>query len=359
MAQLGLRISQQRHDTQLLLTVSPDQKKPENLPDGIIFQEAPSENPDDVTQFLHHWMPNAVVWLGPWMRPAVLQAARDRGIPSFLIDADEVGLENKRWRWLPDPISGTLKLYTRILARDAASGFRLRRLIGMDAPIEDSGPLVEDSPALDCNEDDLEDLGASLSGRPVWLAAHVRPDEIDTVLAAHRAAMRLSPRLLLILVPDKPADAPVIAQQCQDENWRVSLWDDAEMPTERTQILLAENRSELGLFFRVAPITFMGSSLVAGHGGRNPFEPAALGSAILYGPSVRRHLDAYSRLARAGAARIVKDQDTLTAALAQLMAPDQVAAMVHAGWETVSEGAVVADRIVNLVTDALDNRGTP
>ena len=64
----------------------------------------------------------------------------------------------------------------------------------------------------------------------------------------------------------------------------------------------------------------------------------------------------YSRLAKAGAARIVKDSDSLSSALSQLTAPDQVAAMAHAGWETVSEGAEVSDQIISLAQTLLDEK---
>ena len=98
----------------------------------------------------------------------------------------------------------------------------------------------------------------------------------------------------------------------------------------------------------------MGSSLISGHGGRDPFEPAALGSAILYGPNVSRYLPAYSRLASAGAARIVRDAETLAGAITRLSAPDQAALMAHAAWEVSSDGAEATDRLMNLVQDVLD-----
>jgi 3-deoxy-D-manno-octulosonic-acid transferase len=102
-------------------------------------------------------------------------------------------------------------------------------------------------------------------------------------------------------------------------------------------------------------VTFLGSSLAPKLGGQNPLEPAALGSAVLYGPSIRTHLDAYSRLAEAGAARIVRDVDSLVSALQQVLAPDVTARMAHAGWEIVSEGAEVSGQIIALLQDTLDN----
>lgn len=356
LAQLGYRLAAQRGETRVLITLAPNCAPPKELPEDVIFCPAPSENPADVEKFLKFWKPEALICSGPWLRPALIHGAHKANMPMVLVDAGELGVEHKSWLWLPDSLRATLQMFTCIYAINAASAYRLRRMLGLDAPIEDSGPLLEESPALTCSDTDLEDLGEVLRGRPVWLAARVQVEELAPVLAAHKFSMRLSPRMLLIIVPDNPQDAGAVLNDCEEGGWRVSLWDNGEMPDEKTQILLAEDPRELGLFYRIAPMSFIGSSLVSGKGGRNPYEPAALGSAILYGPGVRLHLEAYSRLAKAGAARIVKDADSLSAAVASLMAPDKVAKMVHAGWEIVSEGAMVADRIIDRVNDAMDQR---
>ena len=106
----------------------------------------------------------------------------------------------------------------------------------------------------------------------------------------------------------------------------------------------------------MAPVSFLGGSLVAGREGVDPLEAAALGSAVLYGPRVGRHLQSYSRLASAGAARIINDSAALGMAVSRLVAPDQSAIMAHAGWDVVSEGAALTDRITDLVQDTLDTQ---
>ena len=126
------------------------------------------------------------------------------------------------------------------------------------------------------------------------------------------------------------------------------------MPDETTQMILTETPGELGLWYRLAPLVFLGGSLVPGHGGEDPLEAAVHGTALLYGPNVGRHLPAYSRLAEAGAARIVRDFDSLSAAVSQLIAPDRAAAMAHAGWDVVSQGAALTDELLTLAGDWLD-----
>ena len=123
--------------------------------------------------------------------------------------------------------------------------------------------------------------------------------------------------------------------------------------------MVTDDPGDRGLFFRVAPVSFLGSSLVQGNGGCDPLDAAALGSAVLYGPKVRHFMASYTRLAAAGAARIVNDADALGTAVSRLIAPDQAATMAHAGWDVISQGAALTDRVVDLVQDALDQRSEP
>ncbi len=358
LAQLALRLSVQRTGVRFLLTTSPGTRRPDNLPSDLGWMPCPSENPSDIRLFLDHWRPDLMIWLGPWLRPALIDAAHSRDIATLLLESDTPGLENRRWRWMPEPTRATLARFTAVLTLDKGAADRFRRILPDGGPnVIESGKLLEESHALPCNETDLEDLRAALGGRPVWLAARVQPQEIPLVLQVYRAVLRLSHRMLLIVVPDRADDFADIRARLADGGLRLANWDDGMFPDDNTHILYAESPSELGLWYRAAPVTLMGSSLTPGNGGRNPLEPAALGSAVLYGPGVQQHLDAYSRLAQAGAARIVEDADNLTAALTDLIAPDEVAAMAHAGWQIVSEGAEVSDQIVAMAQDLLDTRG--
>ena len=181
-----------------------------------------------------------------------------------------------------------------------------------------------------------------------------QPAEVALVLQAHRAALRLAHRLLLILVPDRPADGDAAAADIATAGMLAARRSAGESPDDATQVYLADTRGEMGLWYRLSPVTFMASSLEPGHGGRDPYEPAALGSAVIYGPNVGHHLDAYARLLAVGAARLAGDAASLSGALSHLIAPDRAAAMAQAGWQIVSAGAEVTDRITDLVLDTLD-----
>ena len=199
-----------------------------------------------------------------------------------------------------------------------------------------------------------EEMTISLAGRPVWLAASIHLEEADAVLRAHRRAARLAHRLLLVIVPQNPDDEPAIADMAHEVGLRLAQWENGEMPDENTQVLLAGDDSELGLWYRLAPLSYLGGAMAGSTGGQSPMMAAALGSAIMYGPHVGQHLDAYSRLVSAGGARIVKDMESLSSAVTHLIAPDRAAAMAHAGWSVVSSGAETADLVLTQINEWLD-----
>ena len=76
-----------------------------------------------------------------------------------------------------------------------------------------------------------------------------------------------------------------------------------------TQIYIADTMGELGLIYTLAPIVFVGGSLVE-HGGQNPIEAIKLGAAVLHGPHVENFAEIYAALdAARGTAEVANPND--------------------------------------------------
>ena len=89
----------------------------------------------------------------------------------------------------------------------------------------------------------------------------------------------------------------------------------------------------------------------------DPYCAASHGCAILYGPRVADYSDRYLKLAEAGAARQIRDSDTLAAAVGQISAPDVAAQMAFAAWQVTSDGAELTDAVIDRVLSHLDEIG--
>lgn len=317
------------------------------------------DHPATAREFLAHWAPDMCLWAGGDLMPSLISAASERNIPLVLIDVGDTDFPSRRHKWFPDLTRSSLSCFDLILTNSEAASQVLQR-IGVARPKIALGSRLRNNavPPL-CWEGELASVSQHLAGRPVWLAAHAQLEDFSSILTAHRAALRLAHRLLLVVHTANPDDKPALAAQLADAGLRYADWDAGDQIEDHTQVLMSEEQDDLGLWYRVAPLTFMASSLQSGTGGISPLEAAALGSAVLYGPNVRNHMESYSRLAAAGAARAVRDGEGLGAAVVQLIAPDHAAAMAFAGWEVVSEGAEMIDRVIDLVQDNLDKRRGP
>ncbi|XDA98567.1 glycosyltransferase N-terminal domain-containing protein [Sulfitobacter sp. LCG007] len=359
---LALRLAVARYGLNVLVTLPKDAAPADSgdlAASRILMADTPkSDHPAAVRGFVEHWAPTVGLWSWGRLRPNLIQCALDSGCEMALIDADADGFDGRRDRWIPEVTRQILARFKAIMVRSGGARARLENLGVPPARIERLAPLQAGGRALPCNARDEAELSAALYGRQVWLATGVQPGEVATVLAAHRAAMRLSHRLLLILLLAEPDTDGKIAERIRADGMHLERWCETREPGELTQVLLADDEQDLGLFYRVAPVAFLGSSLSPDYSGRDPFEAAALGSAVLYGPNIRRYLQLYTRLANAGAARIVNDAHALGIAVSRLMAADQAASMAHAGWDVISQGAAVTDRVIDHVQATLDTIDT-
>jgi 3-deoxy-D-manno-octulosonic-acid transferase len=127
------------------------------------------------------------------------------------------------------------------------------------------------------------------------------------------------PSLLTVIVPRHPDRGAAIARMIAAAGRNAALRSRQELPTAATDIYVADTLGELGLFYRLAPIVFMGGSLVE-HGGQNPIEAVKLGAAIVHGPHVFNFSDVYKALDEAGGARCADSKEALVKQLGQLLA---------------------------------------
>ena len=90
------------------------------------------------------------------------------------------------------------------------------------------------------------------------------------------------------------------------------------MYKRQTDIYVADTIGELGLFYALAPVAFIGGSL-ADRGGQNPVEAIKLGAAVLTGPNWQNFRDSYSELLRAGGCKQISDASSLAEAALSLL----------------------------------------
>ena len=325
----------------------------ERLPERCIHQFAPLDVLPWVQKFLDHWRPQVAVWTESELWPATLCESKARGIPMLLINARISTRSFRRWRAMGGMAGALLRRFDRILAQDSLAGDQLKALGADPARLSVEGSLKEGAAPLPYDEAERVRVAKALAGRPVWLAASTHPGEDEIVAAVHVRARRALPMLALILAPRHPVRGDAVAEMLRERGLQVAQRSKGEPIAQDTDVYLADTLGEMGIWYRVASVSFVGGSLVE-VGGHNPFEPALLGSAILHGPHVRNFFEGYRRLGEVDAAVLVLSEDELAEALVATMAPDRAAAMAASAWAACSEGAEVTDTVLATIGDLLD-----
>jgi 3-deoxy-D-manno-octulosonic-acid transferase len=182
-----------------------------------------------------------------------------------------------------------------------------------------TGNLKLDLPAPPADPAKLDRLMSMTRGRPCIVAASTHPGEEEILIEAHKTLAGFFPQLLTVIVPRHPNRGEAVARTVAAAGLNAAMRSREDMPTGDTDIYVADTLGELGLFYRLAPIVFMGGSLVA-HGGQNPIEAVKLGASIIHGPHVFNFTEVYDALDGAGGARRADTQEALVKQLGQLLA---------------------------------------
>ena len=172
--------------------------------------------------------------------------------------------------------------------------------------------------------------------------------------AAHRRLAADQPGLLTIIAPRHPARGDAIAAMLAGHGLRVARRSHRDPIGGETEIYLADTIGELGLFYRLAGIAFIGGS-VSRKGGHNPFEAARLDCAVLHGPDMSNCAGMASALAVTGGAEVVTGADELTRAVAALLTnPELHAARTAAAARAAADGQSILDAILTRLAPWLD-----
>ena len=289
----------------------------ETLGSRVLTQQAPLDLPAYATRFLDQWQPELAVFTGSTLPPNLVLEASGRRVPLVLADARLSDRAYRRWQRsgaMARALFGRLDL---VLAQNDVQVRRFTRLGARDVRV--CGNLRFDAPAplLDLAERDR--LASAIAGRAVLLAAGIHPSEEPMVCEAAQALARSRPGLLSVIIPSRPERGAALAAALRKRGLAVAERRLSELPGPRHDVYLADDVGEMGLFYSLGSVTFMGGSTVPRHAA-SPLEAIRLGSAVLAGPHVQSFKDAYRELIRRKGARQVSSAEELTRVVAELSA---------------------------------------
>ncbi|WP_166266281.1 lipid IV(A) 3-deoxy-D-manno-octulosonic acid transferase [Marinobacter caseinilyticus] len=306
------------------MTATGSQRAKAMFGDQVQYAFSPYDTPGSVSRFVDRVRPRALVIMETELWPNMIALARQRQVPTFLINARLSSRSAKGYQRIISLVRPLLQSISWIAAQAEEDAKRFLRIGASPQTVSVTGSIKFDvaiTPALRDTASALRHfLGAQ---RPVWIAASTHEGEDRQVLQAHRQLLEAVPDALLVIVPRHPERFDDVSELITEHGFSQARRS-ASTEANRVQVYLGDTMGELLMLFGASDIAFVGGSLIE-RGGHNPLEPAAWGIPVISGPHVFNFETIYQHLNAGDALRITHNSKELADCVTQLI-QDQAAA---------------------------------
>lgn len=324
------------------------------MPPRCVHQFAPLDAPGPLRRFLNHWRPSAAIFVESELWPQMLRRTHASGARMALVNARLSERSRKAWQRRPETAAYVLGVFDLILTQNDEMA---QAMVDMHAPADRVARginLKSLSAPLPSEPDVLAQVRAALKGRPLWVAASTHPGEEEIVLDAHRVLLATYPDLALILVPRHPDRSDEVARLIAARGLSCATRSKNQFPRAGEAVYLADTLGELGNWYALTDVVFLGGSLLP-IGGHNPFEVAQAEAAVISGPHVFNFAETFRELAQLDAAITVTSADELAQAAGRLLNdPAARSAAIAAARAAVEGRSSQLDSIARRLVKALD-----
>ncbi len=315
-------ITRQKPDINFLVTsgtVTSAKLMAERLPANALHQYIPLDHPQWVENFLHHWKPDLALWMESELWPNLLLSIREKNISAILVNARLSDKSFRHWKRLKFQTKRLLKSFDAVLAQTDQDKIRYE-LLGAKNVIT-AGNLKQSANPLPFGTTEFNNLKEVIGKRPVWLYASTHNGEETLAARLHEDLQQTTENILTIIAPRHPDRRDGIQSELNLMGLHtVFRGKEKKLPTEQTDIYIADTLGELGLFYTLSDIAVIGRSFsFDGGGGHNPVEAAQLNCAVLTGPNVQFQEELFNEMFEANAAHQVHTEEELLLAIKSLL----------------------------------------
>lgn len=335
-------------------TVTSAQLMDAKLPERAYHQFVPVDTWPAVARFLNHWKPDVAIWTESELWPNLVTLTESGGCAMALLNARMSPKSYEMWTKFESVIRPLVRAFDIICPQSDEDAQHYARFGARN--VQMLGNLKHDVPPLPADSKAMAALLAQIGDRPVWIAASTHNGEESLIAEAHGKLSNDHPSLLTIIAPRHADRGPKIAAELTEKGFTTVLRSRGEAIDEITDIYIADTMGELGIFYRIAGIVFVGGSLVP-HGGQNPLEPARLDCALITGPHTHNFISICNELEERNALLRVQNVSELVTEVGMLLRDhgrqEQVA---HAALALAQEKQGVLERVLAALKPLLEKR---
>ena len=326
------------------------------LGNTISIAYLPWDFPGLMRRMIAHLNPRLLLLTETEFWPGMLRSCQKRNIPVVGINtriSDRSFPRYRATRWLWKRLLESVSLF---LAQSDTDAERLT-CMGVDSSrITSVGHLKYAVSPPQVDSEALRQRLDATGSRPLLLAGSTHDNEEEILSRMLDGWKRLSPDLLLVVVPRHPQRFTAVAERMAGLGVHTSLWSEGAASSD-TDIVVVDEMGLLGKLYTIADIVFIGGSLIP-HGGQNPLEAAVCGRGVITGPHTHNFNSIMQDLQQADAAVQCRDNAEVDLAVQRFLKhPDELRSLHAHAAAFMQDRSDVAHRMLKAIEPWLSESG--
>lgn len=313
------------------------------LPERAFHQFIPFDVPRFAKQLLAHFKPDAVLWFESELWPSLLSEIKKSGVPLLLVNGRISDKSFRIWQKFKFVSAELLGCFSLCLGQSEQDKNRLLLLGAKKADC--FGNLKYAGMPLPVDNMRLTLLKQAIGERPVFLISSTHHNE-EEQFAQHLSRLHEAVSgVLTIIVPRHPQRGKEVAEMLRRKGMKTALRSAEDAIEQDTAVYVADTIGEMGLWYALAPVCFVGGSLI-NHGGQNFMEPARDHTAVIIGPYMHNFTEMTARAKQVGAVwQVASAADVIEEVIRLFHEPEDLASRQENAYAWTVKEAQVLDGI--------------
>lgn len=321
----------------------------EGIAKGIIHQFLVLDTPINAVRFFDYWHPNLGIFIDSEIWPNILYEAKKR-LPMILLNGRISPSSFKKWLHFKSTFQFIMDAFV-VISPTTEQDAEFFRYLGGGDRMKNLGNLKKAAAPLQYNKTDYNKVNFI---RPVFLASSTHAPEEEQVLQAF-----LGLDIILVIALRHPYRGKEVGHYAESLGYEVQYRSSTFPPqfnkNDSPKLYIVDKIGELGMWYRLADVVFMGGSLID-IGGHNVVEPSQLKKAIIIGPYTYNFSESMNLLRSNNAVLEIADVDELKNKTLMLLKSDKLRAKMGVNAaKALQDDRDLIKRCSDLILEILDD----
>jgi 3-deoxy-D-manno-octulosonic-acid transferase len=251
------------------------------LPKNAVHQFVPLDNLFFVRKFLKYWQPSIGIFIESELWPClIMEAAKQFDL--LLVNARLSDKSYKIWQKHTEIFQNITKNFKNILVQSKSDLVKYKNLGCKN--VKNLGNLKFANKELEVDKSELIKLQKLVGDRQVFVASSTHKEDEEIILEIIKDLKNKKLNYYPIVILRHPERKEDIKKHCSSLGLSFLVRSENSAPKLDSDLYIVDSFGELGLFYSIAFVSFVGGSFK--RGGHNLMEPAFFDNVIILGPDM-------------------------------------------------------------------------